>query len=52
VVFWSALDRGALETICARAGAAGVIQKTVGATALVDQVCDWLLAWDGVELRP
>lgn len=51
VIFWSALGREALDEARERSGADAAIPKTAGATALVDQVCDWLLAWDGVDLR-
>lgn len=51
IVLWSALDRGELARRAAACGADASLEKVTGPRAAVDQLCDWLRAWDGVELR-
>lgn len=51
LVLWSALDRAELGRRAQACGADGSIEKVAGPRAAVDQICAWLLAWDGLELR-
>lgn len=51
IVLWSAMDKAALEAAGAQCGADGVVEKTQGPRALVDQISGWLSDWDGVLLR-
>jgi putative two-component system response regulator len=50
IVLWSAMDKAALEQAGAQCGADGVVEKTRGPRALVDQISSWLSEWDGVVL--
>lgn len=50
VVLWSAMPREELAAAAEAAGADGYLEKTVGPRQLVDQVRQWLMAWDGVEI--
>lgn len=51
VVLWSALDRAELARRAAACGADASLEKVTGPRAAVDQLCEWLRAWDDVELR-
>lgn len=51
IVLWSALDPGDLARRALACGADASLEKVVGPRAAVDRICEWLRAWDSIELR-
>ncbi len=51
IVLWSALDRTELSRRAHACGADASLEKVTRPAAAVDQICEWLRAWDAIELR-